>query len=248
MKSPRLTNAAIAVALLALATLVLWQHLRARRLLAETVNLRDQLEQTATLQQENERLTRQLRTASERSQAELAELARLRGLVVRMRQMEQENTQLKIEHDRLAKRVSSSAPDTQEPDAQQAPEQKWQRAKGAFGRDIGLALIRAAEANGGNLPNELSGPIFEMVETLSAGAEYGLRAKSFELVYSGSLHDVKDDHEIILAREKEPVQRADGRWVRLYVMADSSSRYISAESRDGFAAREKEFWPGQTKP
>lgn len=247
LKTSKLRSAAVAVAFLALATLVWWQQVRAKRLMAEAATFRVQLEQAANLREENERLTRQLQTAAERSQADSSELVRLRGQVGRTRQIEQENAQLKLERDRLAKAAKASAPDIQEPAAEQTPEAKFQRAKGSFGRALGMALIRAADANDGNLPAELRGPLFDTVEALSAGAEYDIRARHFELVYQGSLREVKDGSETILAREKEPVQRADGRWMRLYVLADGSSRYIAAAARDGFAAREKEFWPGQFK-
>ena len=111
-----------------------------------------------------------------------------------------------------------------------------------------MALILAADANGGNVPTELRGPLFDMVERLSAGAEYDIEAKHFELVYRGSLRDVKNVSGTVLAREKEPVQGSDGQWVRLYVLADGSSQYIAAGTPDGFAAREQELWPGQSKP
>jgi hypothetical protein len=248
MKSSTLRGAAVAVVLLALAALVCWQRSQAKRLMAEAANLRSQLEQAAALRDDSERLAEELRTATERSRADLSEIARLRGQNSRLRQAEQENARLKIERDRLANGAQSSPPASEEPAADQSPEKKLQRAKGMFGRDLGLALIMAAQANDGNLPGELRGPLFEMLERLSAGAEYDLRARQFELTLKGSLRDVKDGGETILAREKEPVQRADGQWMRLYVMADGSSRYISAGTRDGFAAREKEFWPGQFNP
>jgi hypothetical protein len=245
MKFPPQRNAAIGVAFLALATLVLWQHLQGKRWIAETASLRDQLEQVATLREENERLAQQLRTTAERSQTNLGELLRLRGQVGRTRQMERENAQLRMERDRLAKGAQSSAAATEEPAAPQTPEEKIQRAKGIFGRDMGLALIRAAEANGGIVPTDLRGPLFETVETLSGGAVEGLRASHFEVVYIGSMREMKDGMDTVLAREKEPVQLQDGKWLRLYLMADGSSRYIAAEAHDDFAAREKELWSKQ---
>jgi hypothetical protein len=248
MKTSKLRSAAVAVAFVALATLVVWQQVRGKRWMAEAAHLREQLEQTATLREENERLAQQLRAAAERSQADVSELLRWRGQAGRTRQMEREYAQLKLERDRLAKGAQTSAAATQEPAALQTPEEKLQRAKGFFGRDLALALIRAAEANGGALPTELRGPLFETVETLSAGAEHDLRASHFEVVYSGSMREVKEGVDTVLAREKEPVQLSNGKWMRLYLMADGSSRYIAADSRDGFAAREKEFWPGQFKP
>jgi hypothetical protein len=110
-----------------------------------------------------------------------------------------------------------------------------------------MALLLAADANGGSLPAELRAPLFAMVERLSAGAEYDVQAKQFEPVYTGSLREVKDVSGTILAREKEPTQRPDGQWVRLYVLADGSSHFISAPTADSFAAREQELWPAQFK-
>ncbi len=248
MNTAKLKVTAVAVALLALVAVVIWQQWQAKRVISDAGTLREQAEQMATLREENRRLAEQLRLASERSRADSSELARLRGQSVRLRQVEQENAQLKMERDRLAKKAQSSAPAAQEPAAPQTPEEKLQRAKGFFGRDLALALIRAADANGGTVPTVLRGPLFDTVEMLSAGAEYDIRASHFEVVYSGSMRDVKEAVDTVLAREKEPVQLSDGKWVRLYLMADGSSRYIAAGARDGFTAREKEFWPGQFKP
>jgi hypothetical protein len=97
------------------------------------------------------------------------------------------------------------------------------------------------------LPSNFQGPLFEMVESLSAASEYDIRARQFEVVYAGSLHDVDDASGTVLAREKEPEQRSDGQWVRIYVLADGSSQVVAATARDGFAAREQEFWPRQPK-
>jgi hypothetical protein len=83
-----------------------------------------------------------------------------------VRQLEQESAQLRADRDRLAKEVKSSTTQTQEADEQETPERRLQRAKGFFGRDLGMALIRAAEANGGKVPTELRGPLFDTVEAL----------------------------------------------------------------------------------
>lgn len=237
--------AAITIALLALAAIIMRQQWRAGQLEAETGML---VEEAATLREQNARLSGLLKSASARSQAEAGELPRLRGQAARVRELEQENKCLRTDLDRLANQAKSSAAQAQEPDAEATPEQRLQRAKGFFGRDLGTALIRAAEANNGNLPTELRGPLIETVEALSGAREYDVLARHFELVYAGSLRDVKDASETVLAREREPVQLAEGRWARLYVMADGSSRYIAAPAPDAFAAREKELWPGQSMP
>jgi hypothetical protein len=242
MNTSKLKVTAVAVVLLALVAVIVREQSRAKRLMAEGDTLRKQVQEEAALRDESQRLAEQLRAASERAQADLKELPRLRGELARVRQIEQESTRLRAERDRLAKTVASSTPEDSA-----TPEVKLRRAKGFFGRDLGMALILAANANDGKVPAELRGPVFEMVESLSAGAEFGLRASQFELVYTGSLRDVQGG-ETVLAREKEPVQLPDGKWMKVYVMANGASLQISAAARDAFAARERELWPGQFKP
>jgi hypothetical protein len=241
----KLKSVAVAVVFVALFALVVWQVVRARRLMAELAAVRNQLEQAAAVREENKRLAVQLQSATERAQVDSTELARLRGQSVRLHQVEKENVQLKSERDRLAKRPQSTPADEEERPARQTPEAEIQGAKGFFGRDIGLALIMAANANDGIVPTDLRGPAFDMVDALSDGAKYNISVSQFELVFAGSLRDLKEGEERILAREREPVQRSDGQWERVYVMSDGSSQRISAATRDGFAAREREFWPGQ---
>lgn len=237
--------ATVTIALLVFVAIIVRQQWWAGQLEAQ----KDMLcEEAATLREQNGRLSALLQSAAARSQTDAGELPRLRGQAARTRELEQENKRLRADLDLLANQPKSSAAQAREPDAEATPEQRLQRAKGFFGRDLGTALIRAAEANNGTLPTELHGPLIETVEALSGAREYDIRARQFELVYSGSLRELKDASETVLAREKEPVQLANGRWARLYVMADGSSRYIAAQAPDAFATHEKELWPGQSMP
>jgi Tfp pilus assembly protein PilE len=239
MKKIKVT--AIVVALLALAAVSVWRYVQAKQLTAVTTALREQVEEATVLREENRHLAEQLQAASQRSQAESSELLRLRGQSGRLRQVEQDNNRLRAEGERLAKSQSS----TTDPQEGETAESKLQRAKGFFGRDLGLALRSAADANGGNVPSDFHGPLFEMVERLSEGAAYDIQAKHFESVYRGSLGDIKDISATVLAREKQAVRRPDGQWVRLYVLADGSSQYISASTPEALVAREQELWPDQ---
>lgn len=234
------------VVILAVVTLAVWQELRARRLMAETETLGNRLEQSATLREENEHLTAQLQLAAERARVDASELARSRGQNVRLRQVEQENVRLKAEHERLARRAQSSSADAPEP-TEPPSDAEIQLAKGFFGRDIGLALIMAANANEGVVPVDLRGPVFDIVEMFSAGAKHNLKVSQFELMFTGSLRDLKEGETGILAREKEPVQRADGQWERVYVMTDGSGQRISSPTREGFDAKEKNLAPAVFK-
>ncbi|HEU0011448.1 MAG TPA: hypothetical protein VFT34_16635 [Verrucomicrobiae bacterium] len=245
---PRLKTVATTAALLAFAAGVVWQQLRIKRLMAEAAVLHEQGVQASAVREKNERLAGQLKAALGREEAERSELLRLRGQFARLRQAELENTRLIAERDRLAKAPRPAAAETQEADEPQTPEAKLRRAKGFFARDLGLALRFIAQANDGNLPAELRGPVFDVLEAIApSNQEFNFRVKDFELVYDGSLREVKNVSETILAREKEPMQLADGRWVRVYVLADGSSQHIGAATKDGFAAREQEFWPGQRR-
>lgn len=248
MNMPKLKALAITVAFLALAAVVAWQQVRILRLTADAAVIHEQVRQASAAREENQRLAEQLRTAFDRAEAERKELLRLRGQSARLRQSEQENARLVAERDRLAKARQPASVETEDADESQTPEAKIRRAKGFFGKDLGLALIFIAQGNDGNLPAELRGPVFDVLEYFSRnGQEFNLRVKDFELVFNGSLRDVKSS-ETVLAREKEPTQLANGQWTRVYVLADGSSQHINAATKDGFAALEQKFWPGQAKP
>ncbi len=85
----------LALALLGGAALLVTQRMKIQQLEAECASLRDQLAQTASLKDDNERLGKQLKEVAENAQTEQKELSRLRGQAVRLHQVEQENTQLK---------------------------------------------------------------------------------------------------------------------------------------------------------
>src|SRR6185436_7282062 len=95
------TRAVVVIVFLAIASLIWLQESRSKRSMADAAALRDQLEQVAVLRGENERLTRQSGAANERTQADAIELARLRGQVGKLRQLEKEFARLKTERDRL---------------------------------------------------------------------------------------------------------------------------------------------------
>ena len=95
--STRLKAGAVVVVLLGIAVLFLSQQQQITRLVQQNADLRTQLNQMASLRNSNEHLAEQLKTAAEASQAEQGELVRLRGQGVRLRQLEQENTELKAQ-------------------------------------------------------------------------------------------------------------------------------------------------------
>ena len=99
--SSKLKVGALVFVLLGVATLLLLQQQQIRRLVAANADLRTQLSEIVSLQDTNGRLAEQLKAAAETSQVNQNELLRLRGQGVRLRQLEQENTQLKAQRQQL---------------------------------------------------------------------------------------------------------------------------------------------------
>jgi hypothetical protein len=90
------------------------QQRQVKRMAAENVALREEVLRATNLREEDAQLIHRIKSQVDRSEAERLELARLRGLVSRLRQIEQENAQLNTERDQLIKRAQPTAPKTQE--------------------------------------------------------------------------------------------------------------------------------------
>lgn len=103
--SKTLKAGALVVVLLGIVALLLVQQHEIRRLLADNAALQTQLNQMAAMRDSNEQLAEQLKATLETAQADRNELTRLRGQAVRVRQLEQENTQLKAQGQQLAQQM-----------------------------------------------------------------------------------------------------------------------------------------------
>jgi hypothetical protein len=106
--NPKLRAGAAIAILIGFAGLLVVQQLKVKQLMAENAELRSQLAQTSSLQDSNEDLAQQLKAAVAASQTNQNELLRLRGQGPRLRQLEQENAQLKAERQQLAIQVRQS--------------------------------------------------------------------------------------------------------------------------------------------
>ena len=106
----KLKFGAVAIFLLAVAATIFWQRQQIKRLTLDCADLHDQLGQAAALRTENQLLTDQLKTRTDASQTDLRELVRLRNQVSRVRQLEQENSQLKEERQRSDRAVTQVPP------------------------------------------------------------------------------------------------------------------------------------------
>jgi len=100
--SPKLKVAATVALLLGFVGFLQLQELKIKGLVAENADLRSQLARMGSLQASSEGLAQQLNAAIAASQTNQNELLRLRGQGSRLRQLEQENAQLKSERGQLA--------------------------------------------------------------------------------------------------------------------------------------------------
>ena len=105
----KLKAGALAAILVGVAAVMFWQQQQIKRLMVEGAALHDQLGQAASLRDENQHLAAQLNASVEDSQADRRELMRLRAQSSRLRQLEQENAQLRIERQRLATQAQQAA-------------------------------------------------------------------------------------------------------------------------------------------
>jgi predicted RNase H-like nuclease (RuvC/YqgF family) len=105
---PKLKVAGTIAVLLGFLGALQLQQLKIKRLMAENADLLNQVGQMGSLRDANEVLAQQLNAASAASQTNQNELLRLRGQGARLRQLEQENAQLKSERQRVDAQMQQS--------------------------------------------------------------------------------------------------------------------------------------------
>ncbi len=176
-----------------------------------------------------------------------------------LRQAAQENVRLKAERDNLAQRRQQASGDANTQEAkEETPERKLGIAKMNFVRNWGAALKLFAEKNDGQLPLNLgaAAPYLQAAYATypqeadkmhAAAAQYGIQDDQFEMVWQGSVKDLKSPQGIIVVREKQPFLFENGRWARTYLFADGHSE-VHASTDGDFTAWEKERLPAPSQP
>ncbi len=214
------------------------------RLRAENAALREQAGLAAQLSDENERLAILKVTAEEleRLRGEHLELLRLRGEVGRLRQVQGEVARLEAENARLR----SSPQEQDDPWKSRTEEEALAR---AF-REMGIARMQYAKAWGLAFHLFAAENHDRMPETFEQAAKYypkewssimsGFDVKRFEILFQGSLRDIKEFNKTIIMREKEPFANyGEPGFARTYLFADGHTEIHTAPDGD-FEAWEKE--------
>jgi hypothetical protein len=226
--------------------LILHQWHQIRRLGEENTNLRTEVDHVSGLREEDQKFISNVEKGDELSRSEHDELLQRRAQLSQMKDLERENTRLRAERDRLVA-ASAQSPVQGNTDDEQTPEQKLLNSTRGLARDLGTALIVAAEANDYRVPGELSPQFLLAIDALSKASSSNVTADRFELVYKGSLLDVAGSVRTVLFREKEPAKLATGEWVRTYGFTDGHIETFKVLHPDDFARLEKQLQPEEQK-
>ena len=219
--------------------LIVLQRQQITRFKGQNVETREQLNQLLQLRDTDQLLTNRLRIEQEHQQSEHTELLRARAQVSRLKQIEQENTRLRKEHDRLS-RNSEQPRDSDRADTtdEQSTDEKTLSAKRNLAKNLATTLIVGAEANAFRLPDALSTDLLLAVDALSKWSSSNNTAGRFELVYKGSLLDVAGSFKTVMLREKEATQLSSGQWVKTYAFTDGHIDTATRPDKNDFAVVE----------
>jgi RNA polymerase sigma factor (sigma-70 family) len=229
------TQIAVAGLVTALAATLVVQSQTNAKLRKENRALLDQAAQLGSLQAENGRLrTSQASAAPHMSEDQRRELARLRAQVGRMRDQlsvaQNENAQMKAFIQKTVK------PEVQDPFQQNAV------AKMSYSKDWALACIEYAQAHQNMFPTNLAQVDSYLPD--DAKGQTNLTGDELEILYQGPTTAITNFRNTIVLREKVPMQKPDGGWLRVYVFGDGHSQLHLAADGD-FSAWESNYLPAQ---
>jgi RNA polymerase sigma factor (sigma-70 family) len=205
------------------------QHRAEARLSSLEQAQRLQSEQAAQLHARTDSLSALLARANSASAGGgVAELLKLRAQAAALRNQTNQLAKAAREKERT-------------PPAALTPEETLQLqqlaiAKMNFSKQTILAFHMYAEEHG-QFPTNFEQAASFLDDQAIAGT--GLTAEQFELVFQGSPHGLTNANNVIVMREKVPVQMPDGGWVRAYGFADGHAE-IHRESDGHFESWEQQ--------
>jgi hypothetical protein len=227
---------AIAVLLAAAASVVLWQQQRVQGLQTELDALREQAGQAAALREENERLTKQLKAATERAESDRRELVRLYAKTGAVRRTEEENARLKAESERLQEQARQPAPPPPEVNPFDRDFGPGAGARVAHARHWGYALRNFAANHQGQFPTTFAEAVPFLADTLQAEEKAPLlqAAVQLEIVFHGTLGELEalPAESFLLLRERQAWSDSQGRWCKAYGMTDGSATIHGTAEND----------------
>ncbi|MHB8521673.1 MAG: RNA polymerase sigma factor [Limisphaerales bacterium] len=226
LMNPKLVFAAVVMA--AVATPVVWQQNTANRLRQENQQLQARVAQSDQLRDENARLTKLNIDADEltRLRGEHDELLRLRGEVGVLRQSQKQIATLQRQLEAARAMADAAAAKAGEVSADDAARHLSHDTIDAM-KQLGLAARIFSTDNQEQFPTSFA----QMTNILPTKLPGGLTLDRFE--FNQEQPPIKESEpQRWLFREKVPRQQADGKWERIYTLADGSVQTIPSATGD----------------
>ncbi|MGI8964480.1 MAG: hypothetical protein ACR2H1_00140, partial [Limisphaerales bacterium] len=223
-----------ALGIASVATPLIIQHQSQVKLRDENKSLQLQVDQLAQLTAENERLSKLVAPGNNSlAKDQLSELLKLRGEVGVLRRQNQQLEKLRAENGQR-RGVESSQSQTAQLPTQEEAEAVSASTVNAM-KQLGLSARLYANDHKDQFPTNFAQMKNELPDKFSGGISLDL----FEFLPGSEL--VQDSMpDMIIFREKVPRQMPDGRWERIYTLADGSVQ--KSHAVDGnFSAFEKQF-------
>ena len=227
MTATKLKTAIIgAIAAAGVATTLVIQHQAQAKMRQADATLRQQADQLAQLQAEHDRLSNRLpRTNRSFADDRLSELLRLRSEAAMLRQQTNGLAALQEENRRMREQNSQQSNQVKTP--LQLKEEGVVRSRVA--KNFMLAFRLYAMDNHDQLPASFDQVTRYLPDACEADpvladlAEFVQMTNRFEILYSGPLDAITNEGNVIVLREKQARQWADGSWSKVYGFADGHS-------------------------
>ncbi len=234
--------------LLGIGVLLVSERRSNRAMQAEMETLR---QNSAAMLEVNQRVTEELQTLTQRSEAGQRELMQMRSQAAALRQAQQELARLKSERERSVQqeRVKREVPTDENPvDRHHGA---GASTKVICAKHLGLGLLIYAADHDGQFPNSLE-QVTPQLKAQFTEEEMGLITQGmnqFELLHRGSRGDLEKlpPESTIIVREKNAWVDQRGLWCKTYTMADGSST-IRSSSKDDFEQWERLRIPKSAAP
>src|SRR5581483_11007437 len=211
------------------ATTVVLQHQAQARLRDENAALRREMDRLTASPPDVEARQRETDQANAAAARERDDLLRLRSEVTRLREQTNQLALLKNDNTRLRNALEqrSAEPSTE------AAAQEARFAKMNDSKMLMLSFLKYSADHGGQFPTNS-----DLALSYIKNSSSFTGTNQFEVVFSGSIKDLKNPSTTIVLREAQPWQSHD-KWMKTYAFADGHSE-IHTEPNEDFEAWEHE--------
>lgn len=232
------TALAAAIAAASVVAPFLAEHQARAALLRETDFLQQQRGQIAALQNQNQRLTRDLARAALFRRNE-ADLERLRGEAASLEQEAAAVTALREENRQLEKSLLPAP-------VSAIQSKELAIAKMSFSRSWMLAFYQFSQQNNGQFPTNFAQALAYLPDQTDANSN--ISTNDFDIVFSGPIKSLPNPQNIIVLREIAPASAPPGDngrpgWLKTYAFADGHAEVHRQDNSDFTAYENAHLFP-----